>query len=708
MPQSTEIKNKPKISNFKESENFLAPTSIAVIGASAEPTKIGYKILDNIISGGFLGKIYPINPHSDKILRHKAFKSVLDVPEDIDLAIIVIPAKAVPEVMNECAKKKIPTVVIISAGFREVGTEGKKLQKQITDIAKENHINIIGPNCLGFINPEINLNATFSATQAQPGNVVFFSQSGAFGTAVLDWANKINLGFKYFISIGNKATVNENVLLKMFIEQFKDSSENLVFAGYLEDFEDGKEFIELASELSKTHPIIIFKPGKSSKAQEAISSHTGSLATEDKVVDAALKQAGCIRTASIEEMFNTIQILVRQSIPRGNRVAVVTNAGGPGVVAIDQISSSKLVPSEFSETTKYALSQKLPEASNTKNPVDVLGDAQGDRFDMTLETLLVDENVDSVLVLLTPQAVTEVERTAGIICEKYRKYSNKPVIPCFIGGNIVKGGIDILNQYQMPIYEYPEEAIQSLENAYKYRRIQERIIPINNNTTAVKQLASDINILGKTAEELMQQYDIKVPPSIYLEPGDHIPETINSKLGFPVVAKIISPELVHKTELSAVKLNLNNESELKAAVDDLRAIWHRNFPYSNNFEIQIQKQIKVGENLIIGFKRDKNFGPVVLFGAGGILTELFQDSSQRIAPIDELTAQEMIDETKISQLLKGFRGSPKKDTHAIIHTIVQVAKLATEHKEIKEFDINPFIVLNQGENGFAVDIKIIT
>lgn len=685
-------------------QNLLAPTSIAVIGASAEPQKIGYQVLANIIKGGYTGKIYPVNPHADRILRHQCFKSVLDISENVDLAMIVIPSQVVRPVVEECAKKKIHTVVIISAGFKETGKDGAKLQQEVEKIARDSEINIIGPNCLGFMNTELRLNATFSATTANPGNVVFFSQSGAFGTAVLDWATKVSLGFKYFVSIGNKATVNENVLLEQWLTEFENSSENIVFAGYLEDFSDGHEFMKVASRISKTHPIVIFKPGKAPKAQEAISSHTGSIATEDKIVDAALKQSGCIRVQTMEEMFNTIQLLSRQSIPRGNRVAIVTNAGGPGVATVDCIAESRLEMAELSETTKYSLSQKLPPAANIKNPVDVLGDAPADRYDAALEILSADENVDAMIVLLTPQAITQCEKTASIICEKYRKYSNKPIVPCFLGGSIVSGAIEILNQYQMPIYQYPDEAVTALENAYMYRTRHGVDALEFPNLEIASPVGHSINVVGKRAEELVEDYGITIPPCIYLNPGEKVTDL---DFDFPVVAKLISPQLVHKTELSAVKLNLTTSDELNHAITQLSQTWTQAFPDSDYFQIQVQQQIK-GENMIVGFKRDASFGPVILFGAGGILTELFKDTSQRIAPVDREMALEMIQETKVAKILEGFRGSEPQDIEAIANTIVRVSQIALEHPEIKEFDINPFIVLNQSLGGTAVDVKIIT
>ncbi len=689
--------------------DFLTPKSVAVIGASREIDKIGSQILQNIIKGGFQGKIYPINPKADNIQDLQTYPSVKNVPDSIDMALVAIPAKYVPQVIKECGEKQIKTCVIISAGFKEAGKEGEKLEDEIKSIAKEFKINIIGPNCLGFMNTDICLNATFAATTAKKGKIVLFSQSGAFGTAILDWSNDVNIGFKYFISIGNKATVDETFLLEHFVEKFHESNENLIFAGYIEDIHQGRKFMELASKLSSKHPFIVLKPGRSEEAQKAVSSHTGSLATQDSIIEAALQQSGCLRVTTIEDMFNSMQILARQSAPRGNRVAIVTNAGGPGIAATDMIENSKLDMTTLSETTQYHLKEKLPPAASVSNPVDVMGDALADRYETALEAVLVDENVDSVLVLLTPQAITEVEKTAAVIAEKSDKYPSKTVITSFIGGEITKKGIKVLNQYQMPIFTYPGDAINALENAYEYRQIMnEPNFKTAKVSPKAKTLEPGTNLVGKRAEEFVTKYEIKAAPCVSVDAKEETPHVIDHGMEFPVAAKITSPLLIHKTEMNAVKLNIKNQQELNNAVIDLKKAWEQKFSGEHNYEIQIQKQVTGGENLILGFKRDPHFGPVILFGAGGIFTEVFHDVSERIAPIHKAEAYDMIMQTRISKILEGYRGSKPRDMEFLIDTILKVSDLALAHPEINEFDINPLIILNEGEGGYAVDVKIIT
>lgn len=689
--------------------NLLTPRSIAVIGASRDPEKIGHQILLNILKGGFQGSVYPVNPKAEDILELRSYKSVVEIPAEVDLAVIVIPAQFVPEVMKECATKKVSTVVIISAGFKETGDEGFKLEKEVAKIANEANINVIGPNCLGFMNTDIKLNATFSATTAKSGNIILFSQSGAFGTAILDWANKVNLGFKYFISIGNKAVVDENYLLDLFVNELKDDNQNLIFAGYLEDFKNGQSFMRLASQLSQNHPIIILKPGKSEQGSKAISSHTGSMTTQDAVVEAALKQSNCIRVNGIEEMFDTIQVLSRQSLPRGNKVAIITNAGGPSVAATDQVEASLLEMADISETTRYTLQHQLPPAASVHNPIDVLGDAKADRYDKAIEAAALDENVDIILTLLTPQAVTEVEKTAGVITEKYRKYPFKPIVAVFIGGETTAKGIDILNQYQMPIFDNSEDAVRVLSNIYRYKaNLDKKPYPPEITLSGCQRSAdlTDEIIVGEKSESIVNSCGIDVPKSVFLPPRKTTPE-ISTSIGFPVVAKIASPKLLHKTEFDAVRLSIASQKELEDAIQELHKSWMDNFGTDTDYQIQIQKMLK-GQDLIIGFKRDPNFGPAILFGAGGIFTELFKDTSQRIVPIDPDTAREMILETKTSEMLKGFRGQKPYDFESVVNAIVRVSQIAVENPQIKEFDINPFIVLEEGCGGYAVDVKIIT
>jgi len=696
--------------------DIFSPKSIAVIGASRNPEKIGYQVLANIINGNYEGLIFPVNPKADNILNIRTYKHIKDISDQVELAIIIVPAPVVPDIVQECADIKVRTVVIISAGFKETGPDGEALEQQITNIAHKHNMKIIGPNCLGFINTDINLNATFSATDAKPGNIVLFSQSGAFGTAILDWANQVNIGFKYFVSIGNKAVVDENFLLDMWTQKHRDTNENLIFAGYLEDIKKGQEFMEIASNLSQKHPVIILKPGKSEQASKAISSHTGSMATQDVIVNAALKQSGCIRVSGIEEMFDTIQILSRQSIPRGNRVAIITNAGGPAVTATDMIDESPLEMAELSESTKLSLKEKLPPASSVQNPIDVMGDALADRYQTAIETTLLDENVDSILTLLTPQAITEVEKTASMISQKYRKYPFKPIITSFIGGETTAKGITVLNQHQMPIFRYPGDAIRALSNAFKYTRtlnLPRYKIPkpdVESDARRIAQKiitsAKDPNIVGDNSEYLAQSYGIRVPPSVFLDPSEPVPANVSVQIGFPVAVKISSPLLLHKTEFSAVKLGVKSQKSLGHAVTDLNSAWKSNFGNNTNYQIQIQKMI-TGENLIIGFKQHPSFGPIILFGLGGIFTEVFNDTSQRIAPVSTTTAVEMIYETKASQILTGFRGKDPSDIDSIVETIEMVSQIAIDNPEIAEFDINPFIVLNDGHGGYAVDVKII-
>ncbi|MDD3661554.1 MAG: acetate--CoA ligase family protein [Candidatus Dojkabacteria bacterium] len=690
---------------------LLAPSSVAVIGASEDPNKIGSQVLRNIINAGYGGAVYPINPHARQIQGLPVFKRVSDIPGQVDHAVFAIPAIAIPDVLTECAHKDIHGATIISAGFRESGADGKGLEERIISIADEHDIHIIGPNCLGFINTNVNLNATFSAAHAKKGNIVLFSQSGAFGTAILDWADQVNLGFRYFVSIGNKAVLDETDFLAMWLEEFENNNENIIFAGYVEDIRRGRLFMKYASLLSKKHPVVILKPGKQEKAQMAISSHTGSIATDDAIVETALAQSGCIRVDGIQKLFDCIQVLSRQSIPSGNKTVIITNAGGPGVVATDLVSESSLELAELSETTRYTLSNKLPPAASVRNPIDIMGDAKADRYEIALEAALCDENVDSAIVLLTPQAVTEVEKTAAIITEKYHKYPFKPVVASFIGGKTTEKGIAILNQYQMPIYTYPRQAISSLSAAYWYRASLDHppfdpgpvTIPNSKPTEEHRK-----NIVGAEAEAFLSLAGFHLPRCRYVKPDEQVTDDDISYVQFPMAIKLISKNLLHKTELSAVKLGITSKDELVSAVSTLTAIWEEQHPGSLDYCIQLQQFIPDGEHVILGAENDPSFGPVVLFGSGGIYTELYNDSAQCIAPFDIEQAHEMIKRTKTHAILDGYRGQPQRDIPSVADALVKISSFMLDHPEIIEFDINPFIVLNKGEGGLAADIKIIT
>ena len=419
---------KPAQRHTSQFDRSFSPRSVAVVGASSNPAKIGSQILNNIITGGFEGKIYPVNLKTKKIQGLEVYRSVVDIGGDVDQVIIAVPAAVVPQVISDCAKKSVPGVTIISSGFKESGPEGAALEKQVQEIAVAAGISVIGPNCLGFINNDINLNATFSAVHPQKGNLIMFSQSGAFGTAVLDWASKVNLGFKYFVSLGNKTIVNESTLLSNWGPQLVENNENIIISGYLEDIVHGRTFMKLCSALAHKHPIVLLKSGGTERSQEAISSHTGSLATDDSIIDTAFQQSGCIRVRGIQELFDTLQLLARQSIPRGNRIAIVTNAGGPGIIATQRIEESNLAFADIDESTKQRLKQFLPESASLNNPIDILGDATAVTYEKTIETTLLDENVDAVIAILTPQTSTQVEKTASTIIEKNRKYPFKPLI----------------------------------------------------------------------------------------------------------------------------------------------------------------------------------------------------------------------------------------------------------------------------------------
>jgi acetyltransferase len=689
-----------------QNPKMLSPDSVAIIGASRSPEKIGSQIMDNVVKGGYKGKLYPINPKAEMIQNIQSYSSVMDVKDNIDVAIIATPAQTVPKILLECAQKNIQTVVIISAGFKESGKEGKDLENKIISIARENNIRIIGPNCLGFVNTDINLNATFSAAPIQEGNIILFSQSGALATAILDWANQSNLGFKHFVSLGNKANTNENHLLEYWSNT--DLPSDTVLAGYLEDFKDGRRFMELASKISKKYPIIILHPGKTESAHKAISSHTGSIATDNSIIDSALRQSGCVRVDTLEEFTNTITIISRQSLPRGNNVLVVTNAGGPGVLTTDLIAQSPLEMAKLSESTKSALKSNLPPAASLSNPVDILGDGDAKRYDVSLQAGLADKNTDSAIVILTPQTSTEIEKTAEIIAKKRADFPNKPILASFIGGTLVESAHKTLNKNEIPVFKYPGDTVKAL--TWTYLALKAKEVPefMDKYQKKDSQSQQKVNIVGAQAEDMAAKYGIPIAKSISIPPHQDTVPDIGTEIGFPVVAKLISPKLLHKTEVSGVFTNIKNQQEVIETINKLRAAWAQVFPGDLDYSVQIQKQVVGGEQVIMGMKNDPSFGPVILFGSGGTLAELQKDTAQRIAPATKEQLSDMIKETKIYQVISGYRGSKSRDIETIVTTLLNLQIMATENPDIQEIDVNPFIVLDQGQGGFAVDVKIVS
>ncbi len=686
---------------------LIKPRSVAVIGASRDSKKIGAQIVHNLVKAGYEGIIYPLNPKAETVQGIQAFAKVKDIQGEIDLVVIAIPKQFVSDVISECIEKKVGSIIIISAGFKEIDKEGADLERDIARKCKKADIPLLGPNCLGIINPTIKLNASFTAQMPPVGPITFISQSGAFGTAAIDWAAKHQLGFNLFASLGNKALLNENHFLQTV------QSGTKAVAMYLEDIADGAQFLDHASSLSQNTPVILLKPGKSKNAQEAAKSHTGALTGSDSVVSTACKQAGIIRAQNSQELFDLIKAFSFLGELKGNKIAIITNAGGPSIMATDALDEEGLELASLPEQTQNMLRQYLPRESNVHDPIDLIGDAKADRYDHALEIVLNEKNVDACLVLLTPQSSTEIELTAEHIV-KHAKASGKPVIASFIGGVHLEKGIRILNTHQIPCYEYPEQAVKVLGKVWQYysSRNKTQISPSQATGSFVPH-----PVQQKTIQTAIQEgrhtLSQEEAESLLKEVGVHTPQRKNVDseesawqaaltLGTPVVMKISSPQIVHKTESHAVALNLMHEEEVTDAYQRLELILQK---AGGQGTIYVQKQIPKTLELLLGMKRDPIFGPVIVFGYGGIYTEIFKDVSSRIAPLSRNSASEMIQETKIAKILEGYRNEEKHDLTPLVHALTGLANIARSYPEIQEIDLNPIVLFNN--QPITLDARVI-
>lgn len=689
-------------------EMFFKPKSVAVIGASHEEGKVGHSILKNIIQFGFKGDIYPVNPKGGEILGYKCYPNISTIENEIDMAVVVIPAKFVPSVIEECGTKGVKGVVVISAGFKEVGGEGTKLEKQILETAKKYKMRLWGPNCLGLIDTYSNLNASFARGMPMKGSIGFMSQSGALGTAILDWAQAEEIGFSKFVSMGNKADVDEND----FLRDWDEDENTKVITGYLENIKDGPGFMEIARKVTKRTPVVIVKSGSTSAGARAASSHTGSLAGLEASYDAAFKQTGVIRANSMEDLFDLARGFAFQPLPQGRRVAIVTNAGGPGIITADACEKSGLKMASFEPETIEHLRTNLPPAANIYNPVDVLGDAPASLYRLALEAVLKDANVDSVIVLLTPQAPTEVEKTAEVITELGNQFK-KPVFSCFMGEATVNSGIKILNENKFPVYSFPERTASVLVTMAKNQEWinapehHSRLYEVNKkDVLEIIQKVREkgrVNLVDVEAMKVISAYGINIVKNKLTSTPDEAVEAA-SEIGYPVVMKIASPEILHKSDIGGVRVGISSDQEVRDIFEIMLIRAKRFFPDAPIWGVSVQEMIKEGKEVIIGMSRDPQFGPLVMFGLGGIYVEVLKDVAFRVAPFSEEEALSMVQEIKTYPLLSGARGEKPVDINSIVDCLLRLSQLVTDFPEILEMDINPLKVRNKG--ALAIDARI--
>jgi len=690
-------------------EMFFKPKSIALIGASKEQGKLGHDILKNIIQYGYKGEVYPVNPKADEVLGRKCYKNVAEIPGEVEMAVVVIPAKFVLQAIEECGQKGVKGAVIISAGFKEIGGEGANLEKQLVDIAKKYKMRLWGPNCLGFIDTYSNLNASFANGMPIKGSIAFLSQSGALGTAILDWAQAEEIGFSKFVSMGNKADVDESD----FLEDWDADENTRVITAYLENVKDGPRFMEIARKVTKRTPVVIVKGGSSSAGARAASSHTGSLAGLEAAYDASFKQTGIIRVPSLEDLFDLARGFAFQPLPKGRRTAIVTNAGGPGIIAADACEKTGLKMASLDPQTIEYLRTNLPPAANIYNPVDVLGDARAPLYRLALEAVLKDPNVDAVIVILTPQTPTEPEKTAEIIIELGKKYK-KPILCSFMGEATVSTGSKILNENKFPVYLFPDRAAQVLatmakhkewieEPAHNYKRFDVNKKEVADVIKSAKEKGR-VNLVDIEALKIISSYGINVVKHKLAATKEEAVKIAN-EIKYPVVMKIASPEILHKSDVGGVKVGLNNDAEVLKAFETMILTSKKFFPDAPIWGVSIQEMVKEGKEVIVGMNRDAQFGPLVMFGMGGIYVEVLKDVSFRVAPFSEEEAERMVKEIKTYPLLAGVRGEAAVDINSIVDCLLRISKLVTDFPEITELDINPLKVNSNG--AVAIDGRII-
>ena len=693
------------------------PKTIAIIGASRKPGSVGHSLLANLIDSRFQGIVYPVNPHAKGILGIKCYPNVIEIPDIVDLAVIVVPVQYVPDVLEECGKKGIKGAIIITAGFKEIGGQGIEAENKVKDICKKYGISLVGPNCLGVMNtsPQSSMNATFGTQMPREGNIAFMSQSGALCVAVLDYAKEANVGFSMFISMGNKAGVNENELL-LYLKEAKNTA---VILMYLEDLVDGREFMSIAREITShptnPKPIIALKAGRTRLGAKAASSHTGSLAGSDKVYDAIFEQCGVLRGDTLEEVFDIVKAFSSQPQPQGSNVVIITNSGGPGILATDALIQNGLEIAPFSPALKKKLRTILPPTANINNPIDLIAEAQHELYEATLRETLTQKDIHSALIILTPTAFTHVDKIAHTIVRAAKTYK-KPILCCFLGIYDVSGGIEILEENGIPTYRFPESAARVLAEMTKFTEWLSRpktgIKKYRVNKSKAKEIFDKVRRDGRSFLFEQEAYDVLKAykfPVIHsqIAASEQEAQDVAQEIGFPVVLKIVSPDILHKFDFGGVELNLQNKTEVKAAYQKILKNVREKNPKAKIAGVIVEEMAGKGKEVILGMNRDPQFGPTLMFGLGGIYVEALEDVTFRIAPIRELTADIMIKKTKTYKLLQGFRGDPIYDTEAIADCLKRLSQLVTDFDDIQELDLNPLIVFEEGRGCSIVDARII-
>lgn len=689
---------------------LFEPTGVAVIGASPDANKVGHIILRNLIASGFKGGLYPVNPRYPEVLGLRCYPSVKEITGPLEMAVVVVPAKAVLPVMEECGEKGIKAAVVISAGFKESGLEGAQMEKRMGETIKKYGMRMIGPNCFGLINTDHFMNATFAKEGPRRGNIAVSSQSGAICVVMLDWAANINIGFSKFISVGNKLDVDEGHLL----EYLRNDESTKVIGLYVEGTNRGREFLHQADMTTRVKPVIALKAGRTSSGAKAASSHTGAMSGSDKVYDAAMRQAGVVRVKNIEEMFDLLQAFSTMPLPNGDGVAIITNAGGLGVMAADACSDFGLTLASLEPATIEKLRQKLPPAASLYNPIDVVGDADSERYDHAVRTVMDDPNVACVLALLAPTDLVDVSTVARTLTA-FAGSSPKPIVTSFVGGKEMAASVDMLKAAGVPNYPSPDRGIRALSAMVEHWKGRDRpqaqaVKRVEVDTEAVYEVITKVRSEGRLqlsedeGKVILRAYGISTPKEgIARDMNGAI--ALAEEIGYPVVMKIESPEIAHKTDVGGVVLSIDSAEELSRSYEVMMSKVREKVPLAKISGVSVQKMIK-GREVIVGMVRDDQFGPVITFGLGGIFVEIMRDVTQGIAPLDQNEVERMVRSIKAYPMLTGARGKIPGDVPALVDVILRVSQLSAEFPEIEELEMNPVMVGDEGTGVTAVDALV--
>jgi acetyltransferase len=675
---------------------FFKPQGVVVVGASSSPEKLGYGAARNLVQSGYRGAIHFVSHRQGELFGRPLHADLAHVPDPVDLAVLIVPPQATPETIQACGQRGIKAAVIVSSGFREIGPEGAALERQCLEIARAHGIRLLGPNCIGVIDTHLPLDTTFlQPPMPAQGGVGFISHSGAFAASIVDWARGEGFGFSRIVSLGNQADVNETDMLSLLAED-KDTK---VIALYMEGISDGRRFVQAAREVTQHKPVIALKVGRFEAGQKAAASHTGALAASDTAFDAAFAKAGILRAETAEQMFDWARALENGPLPRGNRIAILTNAGGPGVIAADSLETNSLIPAPLTESTRKELSAILPPSAAIHNPVDMLASASPQTYADCLRLLLADPNVDAALVILPPPPMFKAEEVAERLVEAIRQ-DNKAVAVALMGSTLIHEATKTFERACVPTYPFPERAVSALgalaTRAKLVQREAQMIFPMASSSS------SPINL---SAETLLANYQIPIAP-LRLARSAEEAAVIAGELGYPLVMKIASPNILHKSDVGGIALDLQDVSSLLSAYAQMMERVNISNPQARIEGVHLQRQVPPGQEVIVGMVRDPQFGPLMMFGSGGVEVEGLKDVAFALAPLDQAEAQEMIRKTWAGRKLKGFRSIPPANEDAVVNVLIRLSQLALQQESILEIEINPLCVSSQG--AVAVDVRMKT